>query len=794
MNTGNPEHKHAQEEQELRQRHTQEEQVLRQKYEAERTSLERQIQNIHREIASSTLKLHQRSLEQELARLQHELDAVPKKYLDLYRSMQTRQAVEYRFMQTRQAVEPMVISMLNEVAIKKSFTRKKTKQVVRKFWLFLKRQVTEEIEYPTNPEARDFTDQVVEVSPGVWSIEGKMRVGCTVIYTVRLNTEQNQFEVSAKSNASYSASVSREPTREEKENAVYEHSYDNDKDRGHKWKTTYSWSKPITRDTMKVATSTTRDLTENGLLDALLHVMDNVYEGPACHITYQHTETDCYDCLWACGDCSGCVYPRLSMPSLTSVSSDKLLSQIGHPSRYLQTVQGEDTVLVYHALLGSLHYAEPEILDFLSLADERSKSGSPLPLDELHTRFPDVINLEDDIARMRRLGMLVANGEDEEVLQQAQRQHLAYQRGELVRALRLNLTTSCNLACSYCHGINDGEQDELVTCFTPAPGDTTRMPLEIAREALRVYTNLLREHGQQVMQVRCFGGEPLLNWTVLRDSLHFAADLAQQHGLELMVHLNTNGLLLTPDIVQALLPYRDSARVIVSLDGVGDAHNGARHFRNGGGSFDGVWQGVERLQAADMPFTISATLGTHNLMHLHEFIDFLLSKGIHGLGIDPVRIVSIEQDPTAIADVMIDAMEYGYERGFSISGLWAGIGQRVEEGATGAFCGGSGSELSVMPTGEIYPCQAQTMRLGTLADVESRALFETEAYRQVVLRVAGNIPACRGCEIEGMCGGGCGADALTFEHNLYGRTRYCEFIRRIVRHHLNQLLESVSQV
>ena len=320
------------------------------------------------------------------------------------------------------------------------------------------------------------------------------------------------------------------------------------------------------------------------------------------------------------------------------------------------------------------------------------------------------------------------------------------------------------------------------------------MPLNVACEAIQVYTELLLEHGQRLLQIRYFGGEPLLNWPVLRESLRYAAKLARQHGLDLVVYPNTNGLLLTPAIVQDLLPYRESVRVIVSLDGIGDAHDAARHFRNGKGSFTGVWEGIELLRRADLPFTISVTLGTHNLTRLRELIDFLLSKSIHSMGIDPVRIVAMEHDPAAIADVVIDAMAYGHERGFSVSGLWKGVAERMEEGATGAFCGGSGSELSVMPTGEIYPCQAQPMRLGTLADVESRALFATDAYRQVVMRVAGNLPACRGCEIEGMCGGGCGADALTFEHNLYGRTRYCAFIRSIAHHHLNQLLQDTATV
>lgn len=630
-------------------------QDLARKQVVELTQIEHQIQKVQEVLATQTTTLGRRSKEVELEGLNHTLV-----------NILSRHASEQDFLQLRQTVEPTVTKLLEE-AVQVKRLQKIDRRNVPYFadhWFFGKR-----VEKYRTIQIQGIPLRATEEEPGIWSIGGKTSGECIVVYTIELvRSAKGHFEVTLSSDSSTQdiPYLDSEP-----ENYV---------------STIQNRKQMIT-----FARTSSTDLSEEALATALLLIIDRTPEVCPCYLP-PPPPPPCH-CDSTCSG-SGCVYPHLGVPSLSGVVPSVLLAQMGHPSTYLKTIQGDGVVLLYHSLLGNLHYADPAILGFLTLADERSRASLPLPLDELHTRFPEVADLEGDLAMMRQLGLLVTHDEDREVLQQAQRQQVAYQRGELIRALRLNLTTSCNLACSYCHGINDVAHDELVTCLLPAPGTATRMPLEVACEAIRVYTDLLLEHGQRLLQIRYFGGEPLLNWPVLRESLRYAADLAHQRGLDLVVYPNTNGLLLTPAIVQELQPYRKSVRVIVSLDGVGDAHDTARHFRNGKGSFTGVWEGIELLREADLPFTISATLGAHNLTRLRELIDFLRSKDIHSMGIDPVRIVSIEHDPAAIAEIVIDAMAYGCERGFSVGGLWEGVARRMEEGATGAFCGGSGSELS----------------------------------------------------------------------------------------------------
>jgi len=443
---------------------------------------------------------------------------------------------------------------------------------------------------------------------------------------------------------------------------------------------------------------------------------------------------------------------------------------IGHPSDHLQIVPIDDNaVIVYHTLLGNLHYAEKDILAFLDLV----KQGSSLA--ELKLRFPGV-DLEHEVQMLHQLGFLVIGDEKQKLDAKIQQRKARLFRGELIRALRLNISTDCNLACRYCYGIHNAE-----------PQSETHMPLSTACKAIKTYTDLLLENGRQVMWVRYFGGEPLLNWPVLWNSLNYAVELAAKFSLQLNVLINTNATLLTSSRARDLSNHRDCLNVVVSLDGPAVAHDAARKFCNGRGSFDLVLRGLDMLQRENIPVSISATLGSHNQMYLRELIDLLAERGIYSLGIDPIRIVSDNGNSEILANALIDAIEYAMERHVHIHGLWWGVCERLKGKDIGAFCGGCGGELSIMPNGEIYPCQAIPIRLGTLDDVETRALFSTNVYHQVAMRVAGNIPECRGCAIEGMCAGGCAADALAYSQDLYKRTRYCYFLRIVVQHYVSYL-------
>lgn len=725
---------HTREEDELREKHAAERRELQLSQEVPRKQVIHRIEQLEQEIAALTTNISRQVRQNELVTARHKLDMLLVEESSLLYSqksqmekLKAQQAAKMREWETGQEVEQMVVELLTEVAKIKGL--KKTYRYDDQ--VLFGRKSKGKI-YPV--EGRDVV--VVRDSLTSWFVKGETRNRCVLIFSVEM------FSNSLRVNA-FSDSSEEENRRRREFSTLYKDI--------------------VEPQQMKKWYSTTKDLSRDELEKALIEVVQKVEDiGPCSY------ESACA-CIRDCGGphpfgvCGMTALYDATIPYLP----ESIPTGIGMPSSYLRTVSSGDKIMVFHSLLGNLRYAEPDILRFLALVSPHTS------MTDLTPHFPD-IDLQAQVNALLQLRFLVFGSEDQILRSRIQHGRGAYHQGEQIQTLRLNTATDCNLACTYCHGTSDD-------------GKVRRMSLETATRAIRLYTDLLLEHNHPLMQIRYFGGEPLLNWPVLCDSLRFAAGMARQHDLRLGVIINTNATLLTPTMIDELKLYRSNLNVVVSLDGPSQAHDVARKHHNGKGSFHQVCKGLDLLQAAEIPVSISTTLGAHNQKHLRELVDLLQARGIHWMGVNPIGIVPDESTPASLATDLIDAIDYAGVRNFHVSGLWQGVCDRLRGGTTGSYCGGNGGELSVLPDGEVFPCQAQPIRLGTLDDVETRALFNSMAYGKVVMRVAGNLPECYGCEIEGMCAGGCAADAHACSGSIYGRTQYCEFMKTMVRGYLERL-------
>ena len=138
------------------------------------------------------------------------------------------------------------------------------------------------------------------------------------------------------------------------------------------------------------------------------------------------------------------------------------------------------------------------------------------------------------------------------------------------------------------------------------------------------------------------------------------------------------------------------------------------------------------------------------------------------------------------ADRLINIFDYAEKKGvrvdtglahFALNGL---MGQK----GLGVYCRAMGGEICVHPNGEVYPCGALNIRLGTIYNID--AVFKSKAYHDMVNRVAGNIPSCRGCEIEAFCAGGCAADAYAANGAVNAPAENCELERRLFKEMVEQ--------
>jgi len=112
--------------------------------------------------------------------------------------------------------------------------------------------------------------------------------------------------------------------------------------------------------------------------------------------------------------------------------------------------------------------------------------------------------------------------------------------------------------------------------------------------------------------------------------------------------------------------------------------------------------------------------------------------------------------------------------------------------ATGAYCNAvSGEEICVYPGGDVYPCGALNIKMGNIENFN--AIFKTTQYADLVKRVTGNIPACKGCDIEAFCSGGCAADASRDGNDIFSPAKNCQFeqliFKALVKDYLNETQE-----
>jgi radical SAM protein with 4Fe4S-binding SPASM domain len=316
------------------------------------------------------------------------------------------------------------------------------------------------------------------------------------------------------------------------------------------------------------------------------------------------------------------------------------------------------------------------------------------------------------------------------------------------------------------------------------------MTPEVASRAIAVWRDLMEPGSQARSTVRFFGGEPMLNWLVMAQVLHELEDS------ESPVLLNTNGTLLRSEHVDAFGRLNGRLQVALSCDGVAESHDAARRDSTGRGTFEYVDAAAQLLAGARIPLCINAVIGVHNYQDLPRLADYALLlrdryQAPVSLGLELVIPPPAPSFSTPIIDSCVQAVTQCLVHGLPVTGnlTYAFEALLNAHGASGVFCGAVGAELCVGPDGSVGHCPA--LPLLPFSDLETVAhlgeIPDPLSWRD---RCAGNLPGCRGCEIEGLCGGGCAAQSYAACGNVFGTPPplFCALIRRVfftcLEHHL----------
>ena len=326
----------------------------------------------------------------------------------------------------------------------------------------------------------------------------------------------------------------------------------------------------------------------------------------------------------------------------------------------------------------------------------------------------------------------------------------------VVKALCLHIAHTCNLNCEYCFASQGKYQ-----------GERAVMSFEVGK---RAFDWLIENSGsRRNLEVDFFGGEPLMNFEVVKQLVAYARSIEKQHNKNFRFTLTTNGLLIDDDVIE--FANKEMSNVVLSLDGRKEIHDRYRVDYNGNGSFDKIVPKFQKLvKARDNKNYYMRGTFTHQNPDFLKDIEVMLDLGFTELSMEPV--VCASGDPAELTAEDLTVVMEQYEK------LAELMLKRDKEkkpftfyhymiDLTGGPCiykrisgCGSGTEyMAVTPWGDLYPCHQfvgdEAFKLGDIwkgvTNLDTQNSFaECNVYAR---------KECRDCWARLYCSGGCAANA-----------------------------------
>ena len=346
----------------------------------------------------------------------------------------------------------------------------------------------------------------------------------------------------------------------------------------------------------------------------------------------------------------------------------------------------------------------------------------------------------------------------------------------VVKALCLHIAHTCNLNCSYCFA-SQGKYS----------GERGVMSFEVGKRALDF---LIENSGSRHnLEVDFFGGEPLLNFDVVKQLVAYARSIEKQHNKNFRFTLTTNGMLIDDDVID--FANRECSNVVLSLDGRKEIHDRFRVDFAGNGSFDRIVPKFQKLVEAreGKNYYMRGTF-THANPDFLEDIKVMLDLGFDELSMEPV--VCAPGDPAELTDADMEIVKEQYEK------LAELMLERRREGRPFTFyhymidlkggpciykrisgCGSGTEYMAVTPWGELYPCHQfvgdEKYKLGDVWNgVKNTEIQQEFADCNVYAR-----EKCRDCWARLYCSGGCAANAYHATGSVRGvYEKGCELFKK----------------
>ena len=332
-------------------------------------------------------------------------------------------------------------------------------------------------------------------------------------------------------------------------------------------------------------------------------------------------------------------------------------------------------------------------------------------------------------------------------------------RQTVVKALCLHIAHDCNLACKYCFA-EEGEYH----------GRRALMSFEVGKKALDF---LIANSGNRInLEVDFFGGEPLMNWNVVKQLVEYGRSQEKEHNKKFRFTLTTNGVLLNDEIMEFC--NREMSNVVLSLDGRPEVNDRMRPFRNGKGSYELIVPKFQKFAKSrgEKDYFVRGTFTRNNLDFGNDVLHYA-DLGFEKLSMEPV--VAAPEEPYSIREEDLPQIMDEYDRlakefvkrqkegrGFKFFHFMLDLSQGPCVAKRLSGCGSGTEYLAVTPWGDLYPCHQFVGNEEFLLGNVDTGVVNTKVRDEFKLCNVYAKEKCKNCFARFYCSGGCAANSFNF--------------------------------
>ena len=417
---------------------------------------------------------------------------------------------------------------------------------------------------------------------------------------------------------------------------------------------------------------------------------------------------------------------------------------------------GYDIVLDVNS--GAIHVVDDVTYDVIALYEGHTREEI---VNSLRERYPET-EVEEALDEVQ---MLVDN---EELFTKDTYENYIMdfkKRPTVVKALCLHIAHDCNLACQYCFA-EEGEYH----------GRRALMSFEVGKKALDFL--IANSGNRRNLEVDFFGGEPLMNWQVVKDLVAYGREQEKLHDKKFRFTLTTNGVLLNDEVMEFC--NREMGNVVLSIDGRKEVHDKMRPFRKGAGSYDLIVPKFQQFAESrhQDKYYVRGTF-THYNLDFSEDVLHLADLGFKQISVVPVGaepkepyaireedLPKLFEEYDKLAVEMIRRHKSGEDFNFFHFMIDLEGGPCVAKRLSG--CGSGTEYLAVTPWGDFYPCHQFVGNEKFLLGNVDEGILNTDIRDEFKCCNVYAKEKCRKCFARFYCSGGCAANAYNFSGDICG--------------------------